>query len=154
MYSWEEGLTEGLCEPHWLVIVDDGHAQSIQAHHAQNDPVEALSFHHATDEEADPFLFAAEVRGAVHFTTAFHAGSTERRARRSCREGQKATDFHRSRPATTTMKLISQGLKASLWWSVELIWKKILHNSALFKVPKLGDGLLLKLLQEQTHFYG
>lgn len=83
------GLTEGLCEPHWLVIVDNGHTQSIQAHHAQDDPVEALSFHHATDEEADPFLFTPKVGGAVHFTAAFYAGSTERRARRSCREGQK-----------------------------------------------------------------
>lgn len=83
------GLTEGLCEPHRLVIVDDGHAQSVQAHHAENDPVEALSFHHATDEEADPFLFAPEVGGAVHFAAAFHAGSAERRARRSCREEQR-----------------------------------------------------------------
>lgn len=82
-------LTEGLCEPNRLVIVDDGHAQSIQAHHAQNNPVEALSFHHATNEEPDPFLFTPEVGGAVHFTAAFYARSTERRARRSCEEGTK-----------------------------------------------------------------
>lgn len=79
-----EGLTEGPCEPLGLVIMDYGHTQSVEAHHTQHDPVEALSFHHATDEEADPLLFAPEVGGAVHLTAAFHTGPTERRARRSC----------------------------------------------------------------------
>lgn len=60
---------------------------------------------------------------------------------------------YRPHPATTKMKLISPGLKAPSCWSVDLIWKKILQNSALFKVPKLGDGLLMKLLQEQTCLY-
>lgn len=62
-------------------------------------------------------------------------------------------DFYRPHPATTKMKLISPGLKAPSCWSVDLIWKKILQNSVLFKVPKLGDGLLMKLLQEQTCLY-
>lgn len=63
--------------------MDDGHAQSVQAHQAQNDPVETLSLHHAADEEADPFLFTPEVGGAVHLPAAFHTRPTKRRAGRS-----------------------------------------------------------------------
>ncbi len=77
------GLTEGPCQPLRLVVVDNGHTQSIEADHTQNDPVEALRFHHAADEEADPLLFTAEVGGAVHLTAALHTGPTKRRARRS-----------------------------------------------------------------------
>ncbi len=80
LFVW---LTEGLCQPLGLVIVDYGHTQSIEANQTQNDPVEALSFHHAADEEADPLLLTPEVGGAVHLTAAFHAGPTKRRARRS-----------------------------------------------------------------------
>lgn len=63
--------------------MDDGYTQSIEANQTQNDPVEALSFHHAADEEADSLLLSPEVGRAVHLTTAFHTGSTEWRARRS-----------------------------------------------------------------------
>lgn len=80
------GLTEGLGEPLRLVIVDYSHTQSVQAHHTQNNPVEALSFHHAPDEESDPFLLPPEVGRTVHFTAAFHTSSPEWRARRSCRQ--------------------------------------------------------------------
>lgn len=44
------------------------------------------------------------------------------------------------------MKPISLGLKVLPYWTADLIWKKIVHNSSLFKVPKVGDGL------EMTHF--
>lgn len=87
------GLTEGLGEPLRLVIVDYSHTQSIQAHHTQNNPVEALSFHHAPDEESDPFLLPPEVGRTVHFTTAFHTSSPEWRARRSCRQWRKRLHY-------------------------------------------------------------
>lgn len=41
--------------------MNDGHAKRVQAHYAQNNPVEALGFHHAANEEARSFLLAAEV---------------------------------------------------------------------------------------------
>lgn len=75
-------LTEGPCKPLRLIIVNYGHTQSVESHQTQNDPVEALSLHHAADEEADPLLLTTEVRGAVHLAAAFHAGSAKRRAGR------------------------------------------------------------------------
>lgn len=54
-------LTEGPREPVGLVVVDDGHAQRVESHQTQDDPVEALGLHHASDEEAGPLLLAAEV---------------------------------------------------------------------------------------------
>lgn len=78
-------LTEGPRKPLRLVIVDYGHAQSVEAHQTQNNPVEALGFHHAADEEPGPLLLTPEVGGAVHLTAAFHTGPTKRRARRSCK---------------------------------------------------------------------
>lgn len=77
-------LTEGPCKPLRLVIVDDGHAQRIEAHQTQNHPVETLGFHHAADEEAGPLLLTAKVGGTVHLAAAFHTCPTKRRAWRSC----------------------------------------------------------------------
>lgn len=59
--------------------MDDGHAEGVEAHQTQNDPVEALSLHHSADEEAGPLLLTAEVGGAVHLAAAFHAGPAKRR---------------------------------------------------------------------------
>lgn len=77
-------LTESSREPVGLVVVDYGHAERVEAHHAQHDPVETVSLHHTADEEADPLLFTPEVRRAVHLTAALHAGPTKRGAGRSC----------------------------------------------------------------------
>lgn len=90
-------LTEGSCKPLGLVIVDYGHTQSIEAHQTQNDPVEALSFHHAADEEPDSLLLTPEVGGAVHLTAAFHTGPTKRRAWRSCGAVMKRGERERVR---------------------------------------------------------
>lgn len=79
-------LTEGPCKPLGLVIVDYGHAHSIEAHQTQNDPVEALSFHHAADEEPGPLLLPAEIGGAVHLTATFHASPAKWGAWWSCKQ--------------------------------------------------------------------
>lgn len=78
------GLTEGGGEPLRLVVVHDGHTQRVESHHAQHQPVEALSLHHAADEEAQPLLFAPEVGGAVQLAAALHAGAAKWRAGRRC----------------------------------------------------------------------
>ncbi len=72
-----------MIKPIGLVVVNYGHTQSVEAHQTQNDPVEALSFHHAADEESCPLLFTPEVGGAVQLIAAFHTGPTKGRARRS-----------------------------------------------------------------------
>lgn len=52
-----QGLTEEVGEPGWLVVMDDGHAGSVESHQAQYDPVEDLGFHHVANGDAqEPLL--------------------------------------------------------------------------------------------------
>lgn len=47
-----QGLTEEVGEPGWLVVMDNGHAGSVESHQAQDDPVENLGFHHVANGDA------------------------------------------------------------------------------------------------------
>lgn len=50
-------LTEEVCEPKRLVMMDNGHAGSVECHYAQDKPIEHLGFHHVTNRDAqEPFL--------------------------------------------------------------------------------------------------
>lgn len=68
-----------------------GHTQCVQPDKTQDSPVEALRLDHASDEEADPFLFPVEVRGVI-VLAALHAGPGERRSL-GC-SGDKRTHTH------------------------------------------------------------
>lgn len=83
-------LTECRGESLWLVIVDDGDAHGVQGHHTQDHPVEALSFHHAPDEETEHFLLPAEVRGAL-VLAALQAGPGKGR---TCGHQRSRKGFH------------------------------------------------------------
>lgn len=50
------GLTEEVGEPGWLVVMDNGHAGSVESHQAQDDPVEDLGFHHVANGDAQESL--------------------------------------------------------------------------------------------------
>lgn len=114
-YVW---LTEGPCEPLRLVIVDYGHTQSIEAHQTQNDPVEALSFHHAANEEPGPLLLTPEVGGAVQFTAAFHTGPTKRRSRRSWKQWwRKVREWMHECAVVKYLSLFHSFHSKSLWFS-------------------------------------
>lgn len=49
-------LTEEMCEPGWLVVMDNGHTGSVESHQAQDDPVEDLGFHHVANGDAQESL--------------------------------------------------------------------------------------------------
>lgn len=59
-------LTEEVGEPGWLVVMDDGHAGSVESHQAQDDPVEDLGFDHVADGDAQEPLLVPQVGGTVH----------------------------------------------------------------------------------------
>lgn len=54
-------LTQRSGEFLWLIIVHHRDAERVEGNHAEHNPVEALGFHHAPDEEAEHFLFPPEV---------------------------------------------------------------------------------------------
>lgn len=61
-----QGLTEEVGEPGWLVVMDDGHAGSVESHQAEDDPVEDLGFHHVADGDAQESLLVPQVGGTIH----------------------------------------------------------------------------------------
>lgn len=61
-----------------LVVVHHRDTQRVEGHHAEDDPVEALSFHHAPDEEPEHFLFPPEVGRALILPT-LQTGAGKRR---------------------------------------------------------------------------
>lgn len=61
-----------------LVVVHHCHAERVEGDHAEHDPVEALSFHHAPDEEPKHFLFPPEVGRALVLPT-LQTGTGKRR---------------------------------------------------------------------------
>lgn len=72
------GLTQCICEPLRLVVMDDGHTECVEADQTQHCPVEALSLDQVSDGEAEPLLFPPEVRGTA-VLAALQAGPGERR---------------------------------------------------------------------------
>lgn len=62
-------LTEGSGQLLGLVIVHHGHAEGVEGHHTKHHPVEALSLHHAADEEAEHLLLPPEVGRALVLPT-------------------------------------------------------------------------------------
>lgn len=61
-----------------LVVVHHRNAERVESNHAEDDPVEALSFHHAPNEEPEHFLFSPEVGGALVLPT-LQTGTGKRR---------------------------------------------------------------------------
>jgi len=61
-----------------LVIVHHRNAERVEGNHAEDNPVEALSFHHAPDEEPEHFLFPPEV-GRALILPALQTGTGKRR---------------------------------------------------------------------------
>lgn len=63
-------LTEEVGQPERLVVVNNGHAQRVESHQAQNCPVESVRLHHAADGDAEETLLAAEKRRRASLGTA------------------------------------------------------------------------------------
>lgn len=62
-------------EPLGLVVVDDGHADGVQAHEAEYYPVEAVRLDHTADGETQHALFTAQVGSG----TSSHGADVHRR---------------------------------------------------------------------------
>lgn len=62
-------LTQCCGEPLRLVVMNNGHTESVQGNNTEDSPVETLCFHHASDEESEHLLFPAEVGGALVLAT-------------------------------------------------------------------------------------
>lgn len=54
-------LTEETGQPRGLVVMNDGHAQRVESHQAQNRPVKRLRLHHTADRDPQETLLAAEI---------------------------------------------------------------------------------------------
>lgn len=61
-----------------LVIVHHRNAECVEGDHTEDNPVEALSLHHAPDEEPEHFLFPSEVGWALILPT-LQTGTSKRR---------------------------------------------------------------------------
>lgn len=64
----EPELTEEVGKPWRLVVMDNGHAGSVESHQAQDDPIKHLGFHHVANGDAQKSLFVPEIGGAIHFS--------------------------------------------------------------------------------------